>query len=324
MESVIFIIKLFASAFTVFSVYWLIGFTTIKENENGIVVTLGRPGRMVTSGLIHLWWGFQKIRRFTTTLIELEIGETVIITKKDEFEGTNYGSARITTKSAFYFEWPDTEAALISAIKIVGNPEDKESLKDLFEEPIRDAQRAIGGSKTWKEITQSQKTFAQQITTELCNEPNDPINQAHLKNPKLVITEVELPSGLADAITKPEIARLTRDATEVTAEGEKTKRTKEGEGNASARKALFEAIGNEPENIRKEVLLTLREMAQGTSNTILFQIPSQITDTLSEIFGNMPIEKNFNFRDFFSRLSESQKADLLKIVETMTATGGKI
>jgi regulator of protease activity HflC (stomatin/prohibitin superfamily) len=85
-------------------------------------------------------------------------------------------------------------------------------------------------------------------------------------------------------LTKPDIARLEKKAAITKAEGAKEAIILNGEAVAIARKKLFDAIGRKPENIQKEILLRLSEMAQGPATTI-FPIPSKIFDVFEGAFG---------------------------------------
>lgn len=325
------------SILLVFAVWLLLGFKIIRENENAVVVFLGKPRRTVTSGLVHTWWPFEYVRKFTTELMELEFRRAGIITKAAEFEQQTYGAANICLDTTMYFRWP-TGDNLLETVKIVGNPENKDTVRDFFEETVLDAYRSEGGRVTWREITQDRKTFSDDVTAALIDEPSDPLNQARIpqESVRLVIKHLELPKNLEEAITKPEVARMEGEAfktksefegegnkkrTILEGEGSKEKIMREGEGKADARKKLYEAIGKEPENIQKEVLLTLREMAQGTSNTILFPIPSEITDVLSDIFGK-GTAKGLDLKKIMDSLSVDQKSLLLKWLSDEFKKGG--
>lgn len=297
------------SIFGVVIVWYILGYRIVREDENAVIVFLGRPRRMAPSGLTHTFWPLEYVRRFTTNLLQLDFQRAGIVTKEGKFEGKEYKEADIGVDFSLYFRWPKTFEKLRETLRIVGNPQDIASLTNLFEETVKDAGRATGGKKTYREINSDRKAFAQEVVATLVDEKEDPINQAQLDYIRLVIRHIEWPKELRDAITKPEIARLEKEAYITKKEGEQRGIELIGEGDAYAKERLFKAIGKEPENLQKEILLTLREMAKGTSNTILFSIPSRVTDVLEEIFGgkgkNMDIEK----------LSESQKTKLLSMLE---------
>lgn len=310
------IFSLFLSVLSIFVTMIILGIRIIRENETGVVVRLGKPKKVISSGLRFTIWPFDAVRRFTTNIIELEFREATIITAKSK----DFGAANVKVKPTMYFRWPETNTGLINALKVVGNPENVEALKNLFEETVLDAFRSVGGSLTWRELAQDRKKFAQTVAEELINEDADPVKQACLENVRLVIINLELPEALRNAITEPEIARMRKEATIEEADGIKQKIIREGEGHADARKKLFEAIGKEPDGVQKEMLLTLREMAKGTSNTILFGIPSQITDAMGNIFGGKDIGFD-NIRKIFPGLTDDQ---IIKAIQKMiNKAGGK-
>jgi hypothetical protein len=111
---------------------------------------------------------------------------------------------------------------------------------------------------------------------------------------------------------------------ELEGEGNKSKFSSEGEGLAFARKTLFEAIGDQPANLQKEILHTLREMAKGTSNTILFPIPSKLTDVLEDIFGGKKENGGYmDFRKLVAGLSDDKKKFLYDLLDEWVKKGDK-
>jgi regulator of protease activity HflC (stomatin/prohibitin superfamily) len=276
---------LFLSIVLFFVVWAIFCIRIVRETERAIVVSLGNPVHRINSGLRFIFWPLQWLVYFPTTIQELNFRRAGIITSKGEYNSVQYGQANIGIDPAMYFRWPDTDEELISALRAIGTT-DLQNITDLFEETVLDAFRTVGGGKTWGEITQERKGYAAETRQSLLDEPEDPLKIAAFSDFRLAIKHVELPPGLLESLTKPEIARLEREAAKEQAEAEKIRIIGQGEGIAKARKMLFKAIGDEPANIQKEILLTLREMAQGTSNTILFPIPSKLTDVLEEVFGS--------------------------------------
>lgn len=298
------------SALLILVAWFILGFLIIRENQNAVVVRLGKPFKVIGSGWTWVLFLIDKVARFTTSLIELEFREAMIITARGEHNGVKYGAANIKVRISMYFRWPEDGALMTKTIRTIPNPEDiygVGGVKDIFEETVLDAFRSEGGCVTWKEITQDRKSFAEKVLQTLMDEDSDPINQAGLPKGtiRLVITSLTLPPDLEASIIKPEVARLNKEATISTAEGEKKRLQLEGEGKAYARKKLYEAIGKETEDIQKEILLTLREMSQGTSNTILFGLPSRLTDSLEQILGKAGV--NFNdIRKLFPGLTDEE------------------
>lgn len=321
------------SIFLVFAVWLLLGFRIIRENENAVVMFLGEPRRVATSGLIHTWWPFEYIKRFTTNLIELNFANAGLITIKD----ADYGEINIGLETNLYFRWPENND-LIKTVRVVKDPENIEFLKNLFEETVLDTFRTVGSSKTYREIMKDRKAFAEEVRTALLDEVADPVNQAGIPGEtlRLTIKHVHLPPGFEETLSQPEIQRVKMvaagfeaQATEITMEGAgkglKKKHALEGEGIASARESLYKAIGTNKENLLKEALLTMREMAQGTSNTILFPIPSGLSDMLSETLGKGGLAAgNIDLKKIIAGLSEDQIKLALKLLQEnlMSKTGG--
>jgi regulator of protease activity HflC (stomatin/prohibitin superfamily) len=321
------------SILLVFAVWLLLGFRIIRENENAVVVFLGKPRRTATSGLIHTWWPFEYVKRFTTNLIELNFANAGLITVKD----ANYGEINIGLETNLYFRWPEDDA-LIQTVKVVAHPENTAFLTNLFEETVLDTFRTVGSSKTYREIMKDRKAFAEEVRTALLDEDADPVNQAGIpaETLRLTIKHVHLPPGFEETLSQPEIQRVKMvatgfeaQATKIKLEGEgkglKKKHALEGEGIASARESLYKAIGTNKENLLKEALLTMREMAQGTSNTILFPIPSGLSDMLSETLGKKGVITDaVDLNKIIAGLSDDQLKLAMKLLqETLTSkTGG--
>jgi regulator of protease activity HflC (stomatin/prohibitin superfamily) len=285
----------------------------VSEDERAIKVFLGKPGITVSSGLRFIFWPFQKLVVYSTKQQELEIPERSVITKTGKFgdEGEKeenkhtHGAASIIVKAVVYFFWPDD---LKQAVTKGPNPNSKEKMIDFFEEATADALRVAAGGMTWRECIENRKKIAEKIHEILIGEDSgSPFAESGITKLYIVIKEIELPEDLKKAITEPEIARLKALAKEHEGEGEKKYAKLKGDGEAEARKAIFGAIEG---NVDKEVLLTLRQMAQGTSNTILFGLPPEIYETLARAMGGKRPE------DLLKLLSKEAKEDLIK---TLTA-----
>ncbi len=289
-------------------------FRIIRESENAVVVRLGRPIRVVKSGVCFILWPIDSLRRFTTTLIELNFGNAGVITKEKTYDGKKYGEANIGVEPTLYFRWAENED-LLETVRIIDDPTDISALTSLFEESVLDAFRTRGGDKAWREIVQDRKNFATEVLSDLLDEPADPLVQANIPRAsmRLAIKHMKLPEKLQEAITKPEIARMEKEATITVAEGKRDGIILEEQGIAQARRILFDAIGIKPEDMQKEILLTLRKMAEGTSNTILFPMPGEIASTLEKIFGKSGGGK-VDFKKFVSDLSTGERKTLGKIL----------
>jgi len=324
--------ELMAVSLTV--IVWLaIGFRIIRENERAVKVLLGNPYAVVESGLRWTFWPFVTLIKYPTNIVELggksngkKFKRAGIFTKKGKSQDPNdpeiYGPVNVGADISFRFFWPKDNNRLINVVKLLPKPDNLEALTDIFEETILEHVRTVGGQRTWVDLARDRSKFSADITASiLASQAQGIIDD--VDNPMVVIDHLEIPDELLNTIQKQEVARLKRAATIIDAEAEKSRLMLIGEGNESrissegkgvayARKKLYEAIGREPENIQKEILLTLREMAQGTANKIFFQIPSQITDTLGEMFGKK-ITSN-NIEEIFSSLPPNQRNMLLKKV----------
>ena len=304
------------SIFTFFAVWFILQLRIVRETSRAVVIRMGNPVRVVESGLKHIWWPFEWLSFFPTTIQELNFSKAGIITTAGKYpraNGADYGQALVVVETAMYFRWPETDDELINALRALGTT-DLPEIANRFEESVLDTVRTVGGGKTWGEIAQERKRFAEEVRDSLGDEEEDPINIANLISIRIAIKHVDLPKDLMESLTKPEIARLDKKATITKAQGEKREIILRGEGVASARKKLFAAIGKEPEDIQKEILLRLSEMAQGTSNTII-PIPTKILDVFAGTFGSKTGE--FNLESFL-------KTDLgQKIIRGLADSLGK-
>jgi regulator of protease activity HflC (stomatin/prohibitin superfamily) len=272
------------SIITFFVAWFILGFRVVREISRAVVVRLGNPKHVVESGLRHVWWPFERLSFFPTTIQELNFRSAGIITSAGTYNGADYGQALVVVETAMYFRWPSSNDGLINALRSLGTT-DLSEIADRLEESVLDTVRTVGGGKTWGEIAQERKKLAQEVRDCLGDEAEDPIRIAGLEDVRVAIKHAELPKDLLESLTKPEIARLEKKATITQKEGEKEGIMRVGEGIANARKNLFAAIGKEPEDMQKEVLLRLSEMAQGTANTI-FPIPTRILDVFEGAFGS--------------------------------------
>lgn len=298
---------------TFFVTWFILQFKIIREISRAVVVRMGNPVYVKQSGLRHIWWPFEWLSFFPTTIQELNFRSAGIITTAGKYNDADYGQALVIVEVAMYFRWPTTNEGLIKALRALGTTNLSE-IADLFEESVLDTVRTVGGGKTWGEIAQERKKLAQEVRESLGDEEEDPINIAGLLDIRIAIKHVELPKDLMESLTKPEIARLEKKATITHKEGEKQGIILVGEGIAVARKKLFAAIGKEPEDIQKEILLRLSEMAQGTANTI-FPIPTRILDVFEGAFGSKTKGVDFESllkTDLGQKFLQGLVSDLLK------------
>jgi hypothetical protein len=117
-----------------------------------------------------------------------------------------------------------------------------------------------------------------------------------LSRTSLNIEDVNLSDKeLNELLSGPEKARLRAMVKGTDAAAEKNRLKEEGEGRAYARQKMIEAIKDHPD---LEFLAAMKEMAQGTSNTILYQIPAAFESRVKNMLGgNDP-------KDFLKNLTE--------------------
>lgn len=111
--------------------------------------------------------------------------------------------------------------------------------------------------------------------------------------------------ALADGIIKKGVAEAKASADKIIQEGEASARIikKNGEAEAAARKLMIEEIKGHPD---LEYLRSLVEMAKGTSNTILYQVPKGFEEKLSGLLGGGTPE------NFLSLLKNEKVLEVIK------------
>lgn len=134
-----------------------------------------------------------------------------------------------------------------------------------------------------------------------------PFVQFGLKNVDLSIIDINFTDEeLKKAISAPETSRLKANAKRNEGDGERYYKEQVGIGEAEARKAMIEAIKENPD---LEVLFALREMARGTSNTILYQVPAAFENRMRDLLGGNSLG------DAVRMFSPENQQYLKKIVE---------
>lgn len=292
------------------SAWFFMGYVQIGAKEKAVVIFMGNPERTLLSGLNHILWPFEKVVRFTTDLMEVEFrAATVVTSTKDKNR-----EARLEVTPTMYFCWPEGDA-LIEVLKKVARPWDMCYLKDFFEEVVLEAVRTVGGSRSWRELAQDRKAFAAEVLKTMQDEDDDPIKQLGLTNVKIVIINSALPAELEKAITAPEVARLNAEASVEEAKGVREATREKGRGTADARKMLLDAIGDPDMSLRWQTLDTLKEMAQGTSNTMML-MPLQIMDALNNVSRRFGVENAFEtVKKLFPELTDEMIQKILKMAK---------
>lgn len=313
----------------VVALWYVLGFEIIRENERAVMVLLGDPLYVVKSGLRWRAFLLGKFLRYPTGVIELNFKRAGIITRKGTLpanadgnqESRVFGSANVGADTSFRFRWPRESSDLINCVKLLPSPNDTPALISIFEEPVLDHVRNAGGKKIWVELARDRKGFAEEVRKNFIEyvasahdsdktDTGNIIVDSKIEDPIVAIAHLEIPPELLNSLTAEEIAQQEKSASIIRAEGEKQKVILEGEGKAKAREIFIQAIGNQPEGIRIQSLLTLEAMAQGNATTI-FPIPTNLMDQLSDVFGK---SKGLDPKQLLNALDQKQKQELLQML----------
>ena len=290
----------------------------IRANEYGITILLGVPINTFGPGLNITFWPFYILVKYPAGVQEINFAVPSIITAKGKFEGyedvIEPAEINLPMVMLYYFN----KDKLKQTVKNAPGTSEK-SLSTALVPYTQDVIRTLGGRLPWRLINQERFKFLQIALSRMvevrgpiwlilddkvdgkeykkysltpCDGPliredqlmsKSPFVQFGLKDVSLMITDINFTDPALDkAITDVEKSRLEVIATKRRADGERYKRREEGFGSAEAREAMIKVIQVYPD---LEVLLTLREMAQGTSNTILYQIPTAIESKVRDLLG---------------------------------------
>lgn len=313
----------------VVTLWYVLGFQIIRENERGVMVLLGDPLNVVNSGLRWAPFLIGKFLRYPTGIVELNFKRAGIITRKGKLpantdgsqEDRVFGTANVGADTSFRFRWPHKSEDLINCVKLLPSPDNTSALISIFEEPILDHVRNAGGKKVWVELARDRKGFAEEVRKSFLEhvqsahdsdkaDTGNIIVDSKIEDPIVAIAHLEIPPELLNSLTAEEIAQQEKSADIIRAEGEKQKLVLEGKGKAEARELFIQAIGKQPEGIRIQSLLTLEAMAQGNATTI-FPIPTNLMDQLSDVFGK---SKGLDPKQFLNMLDRKQKQELLQML----------
>lgn len=287
---------------------------TIKKNPN--------KAEVFDSGFCWVWFPLETLSRYTKEVMKFKFKIRSIMTKKGGIKGYDnpIEPAEIDITSTIYARF-DKDNLLQTIQKAPGNT--AEDLGPFLIPYVMDVVRALGGRLPWRLINQARHNFSEcvlgrivpgisspKILPESGQEEKDSIYEfgTTQRNETLELQDMEGKSpfvqfGLTDvaytvedidftdkdlkkAISAPEKARLEADAKRREAGGTRDQTIEEGKGSAKAREMMIDVIKQDPD---LEVLLSLREMAQGTSNTILYQLPSAFEDRIRNMLGGQNV-----------------------------------
>lgn len=214
---------------------WIIGPT-----ENGIVVRLGNPTRVIASGIhFNLFRGPYQIVRYTTRQYVLDFSEREAITKRGIYRDPDdsnakpeqYEAARLKIDTTVYFRWPrasdqpvpgEEMHPLIKAFRAAPPPGFAKTLKDFFEDAVVSRVRAVAGEKTWREVIENREWLKDEVKRRLVEEDASPFKEAGITNITVIIEEIKLPDHLEDALTLPQEEELRMRGVKREAEAERS------------------------------------------------------------------------------------------------------
>ena len=294
----------------------------LKPNEMGLRVFLGSPSdKSINSGLRLTFPFLQTIERYTKNQLAFKFITKSVITKRALVDGYTdpIESAEVNVYCSLYCYFDPKQLRKTIASAPGSNAK---SLGPVLVPYTQDIVREIGGKVPWRVLNQDREQIAKYVSSglifkgnrpKICKEEvvhnrkkitligfdgsddlsypgkkdeiteESPFHQFGLTRITFVIDNIDFTDeDLAKAVSAPEKARLKAIETRLNADAEQYKKEKEGKGEAVARQAMIKVIKENPD---LEMLRALEEMAKGTSNTILYQIPAAFEKKISDIMG---------------------------------------
>jgi len=243
----------------------LCGFMVISEKEQAVAVILGWKLAVLKSGL--KWWPFYPIgwvTKYQLKMVELNFarrdergnivyengrplsaggfvtarGETGEGEKKREITPLNVG-----VTLSFRFFWPREKEYLFKCVELLPSPNDEPGLTSIFQEIVMDETRSVGCQRDYIKLMSDRASFAKDIleATKKQEAGAKLIVDTGLVEPKVVIDHIDLPEEMLKAIDDEEASRLKAEGVRRKAEGDRDKKTLEGQGDAAAEKAVLDA-----------------------------------------------------------------------------------
>lgn len=239
--------------------------------------------------------------------------------------------ARVGARVELFYQW--NTRALHHAAKNVPPPGSTELNHVLQRTVDADFRRAVA-TTTLPELYGARKEFEEKVR-DLFREPESVFRKAGLISKEgaperhlidLALHEVIIVDEHRKAVGQEQAAIIQADVTRHTARAERFRQEeladasaykigREGEEEARVRKLLFDAIRGAKEdtevNVTLEALNRLSELGQGTSNTVLYQLPAGMTGRLSQAFGGAEQLEGF-LNVFLLGLTPEQRQNLLR------------
>ena len=291
-------------------------FGVIQPNQKGLKVTLGTPAEEESAGWYFALWPFQRMVKITKEMMIFIFTVPSAVTRSGKVEGHDkvVEPAEINIKCAIYAQFDEDKLTEI----VQHSPGyDAKTLGPYLVPFAIDTVRAMAGRLPWRLINKERFKSAVWVQarlvggkyfgiddddvkkpikfkgpsadgktpeSEICPDEvlgKSPFVTLPMRNVSFVIEDLIFGTDMRASITAAERANLDADAKVIAAEAEKTKKIKEGQGDAEARGAMLAKIKENPD---MESLAALREIGKGPSNFI-FALPEGIQKLLSKIGG---------------------------------------
>jgi len=341
----IFIFALFL--LTITAVYCLMSIKIFGPDEMGVKTKFGKPVEFLDSGWYFIPWIISRVYRYSKQMISFHFTVPTATTRTGKVKG--YGSNKeigaadvdIFCVLSTYFAQDDKLFETLKFAPGAGNSAKK--IGPFIVPYVLDVVRAVAGSLPWPLIDMEREKLVDYILARIIpnrtpyydlgpdadgfyvftDSPNPPADNAavmgkvnplvqfglDLSRTSLSIENADLnDKELAKLLTSPEKARLEAAAKVELSISNKTCLKNEGDGKAYAREKMIEAIKDYPD---LELLDALKGMAQGTSNTILYQLPAAFENRMKNILGgNDP-------KDFLKNLTPGDWKKIQNVIKNL-------
>jgi regulator of protease activity HflC (stomatin/prohibitin superfamily) len=264
--------------------YASISFRQVPMNHQAISC-LGKKIRCLKG---PTWtWILWPVERFVLypKVVRMEFPDFQVTTKESEYGDHRWEKVLVTVeKPTLYFKWP-AGAGLKKAFKNLPGPDETEKIHNIFKEIIINTLRSYYSALTWQEISENPRQVYPDVLNQLREDKDmtNPFYRGGVEPIEVSVQGIKLPRELEEVISRPEAAAFRAKETVITAEATAKQISFVGEGEANARRAIFDAIRQG--ELPKEVLLTLREMAKGKS-TKFVMLPPEILQVFQGVLGH--------------------------------------
>ncbi len=232
-------------------------FRVLREYERAVVFMLGRFHRVKGPGLIIIIPVIQQMVKVDLRTLVLDVPSQDLITRDN---------VSVKVNAVLYFRVIDSQKAIINV----------ENYMEATGQLAQTTLRSVLGRHELDELLAERDKLNDDIQ-EILDKQTD---QWGIKVANVEIKHVDIDESMIRAIARQAEAERERRAKVIHADGE-----------CQAAGKLVEAaeqLGRQPAAIQLRYLQTLTEIAGEKSSTIVFPLPSQLIDTLSQVVGSAP------------------------------------